>query len=119
MRLLHLECVVDEKRLADVMFDLSGKVSNLEIKPIKNAEKAKNGTVKAITSGTYPDRLLEFIHRNNLAQITGAQAKDVLCDAPSQSVYAAIYALIEAKQLAYTTKGNGIYRVVRNQSERA
>lgn len=114
MRLFHFEFMCDEKHLADVQWALAGKVSNLEVKPVKNAEMTKEGIKANGGALTIKEVVWNHIIKHKMIEVTSMQIRDVLKFNgfnPSSTHGAAINPLINDGFLKYGVKGSGIYRV--------
>lgn len=112
-KLWHLSCVFEGKHLEAVMWDLAGKVNNLDVRPMKDAEKEPvTGRVKAAVKGSMAEKVLAYIKQHNKETVTSTEVKDLLRDRPPTAAYAVIYDLIARGRLALTVKGSGVYKVV-------
>ena len=90
--MFKIEGLVDDKRLAEVLHLLAGRVYNVSAVPIHNAEKTANGQVKA-KHGSITEVVLDHIKQHKLKQFTTSDIGDALIAAGWKSRSAANYAL--------------------------
>lgn len=105
----------DDKQVVTVMKLLTGKVMELHMVPVVNAQ-AKNGKVVAKTSGDPIDMLIAYIKQHKLHDISGKQIK-AFSDEIGRSVNYHYIIIKKAKELKLLkrkpgcTNANAIYFV--------
>lgn len=113
--------LVDDRNLAGVLRDLSGRVRNMEPPvPVANAEPDKNGAIKAKANGNLVDLFIKGLMKSKLEQIPPAQAKNFL-KAHGRSPLSSSYLLagaVKAGVLKKRGKGNATFYLINRSNKR-
>lgn len=110
--MFRVECIVDDRYLAKVLYALTGLVSGSpNVQPMVNAQ-VKNGKVTAVSSGNSLDMFAGYLKQQKLATITPKELKAVMphLGLSEKSYSNVLNKAIKAGVLKRAGKGN--YKVI-------
>jgi predicted PilT family ATPase len=107
--MFRISYLVDDKHLATALRSCTGIAHDLQVVPVVNATRTRNGDVKAKTDGRMSDMIVEYMREKDIAEITGPQVKAFVTEiggAP-QSYNHHINEAVKRKLLKKMGKGRG------------